>query len=303
VERRSDWAAFLALRAALVLARLGPRGAARASGALLGRLLRTPLGLRRRVADENLAAAFPELSPPERRDLARRMYAHFGRTTADTLRLSARGSRSVVELTDGREEAERLVRQYSAAGRGILVLTGHLGNWELAGAYLSSLIPTSAVVKPPANPWVARYAQAARQRLGIATIPMPEARSGVLRALGDGRAVALVADQGAMRGATWAPFFGRPTKTPEGPGLFAARSGAPVLFGVLLARPDGRYRIVGDVLEEEARGETREVVQRIAEKYRARLEREVRLNPDQYLWTHRLWKRQPAPAAAALGRR
>jgi KDO2-lipid IV(A) lauroyltransferase len=147
------------------------------------------------------------------------------------------------------------------------------------------------VVKPPANPWVARYAEGSRRRLGIETIPMAEARSGVAAALRGGKAVALVADQGAMRGSTWAPFFGRPTKTPEGPGLFAARSGAPVLFGALVALDGGGYRAVLDVLEETAAGDARQVIQRVADRFRARLEEEVRRYPEQYLWTHRLWKR------------
>lgn len=272
------------------------------TGAVLGRLSRRPLGLRRAVTEANLALAFPELSLAERDRLAGRMYAHFGRTMMDTLRFSQAAGPAMLSEAEGRSEAERLVEVYGSRGRGILVLTGHLGNWELAGACLGSLVPTAAVVKPPANAWVARYAEAARRRLGIGTIPMPEARTGVLAALRDGKAVALVADQGAMRGSTWAPFFGRPTKTPEGPGLFAARSGAPVLFGALVSLPGGRYRIIGDVLEEEARGETREVVQRIAEKFRARLEQEVRRYPEQYLWTHRLWKRQPAPPAAPASR-
>lgn len=293
MTRRSDAAVGLALGAALAAARVLPRSLARGLGAALGGLARDPLALRRAVADQNLAIAFPELAPRERAALGRRMYAHFGRMAADILHFAAAGPAALIPLVDG-EEAMRLLRDLLGRGRGLLVLTGHLGNWELAGGWLSSHGATAAaVVKPPSSRLAARYAEATRCRLGIETIPMTEARSGVLAALREARPVALVADQSPIHGSTWVSFFGRPTKTPEGPGLFAARSGAPVVFGAMIAEPGGRFRLSVDVLDEEPRGETREVIERIATRYRARLEQEIRKAPEQYLWTHRLWRRKP----------
>jgi KDO2-lipid IV(A) lauroyltransferase len=284
------------MRAALAGAALLPRPLALAGGAALGRAARDLLGLRRRVTDDNLARAFPDLSPLERDRLARRVYAHFGRMAVDSLRLSALGPRALVPHVVG-GDCVRLLEERLPRGRGVIVLTGHIGNWELAGAYVAARgFPVAAVVKPPANRYVAAHAERVRRRLGIETIPLPEARVGVPEALRAGKAVALVADQGALRSDVWSPFFGQPTKTPPGPGLFAARSGAPVLFGALVAR--GRaYELMGEVVEEEVAGGADEAVQHIADAFRARLEALVRRFPDQYLWTHRLWKHQPAPAA------
>lgn len=299
VRRRSDLALYAALRGALALVRAAPEPVALGAAAALGRIARDVLGLRRAVADQNLALAFPTLPARERRALARRMYAHFGRVAAETLRFSAARARLALPRVRA-EAAVQLHRALLARGRGLIVLTGHLGNWELASAWLASLgQPVAAVVKPPSNRWLARYIDQARRRMGIEPIPMPEARAGVLAALRDNKVVALVADQGPIHGSTWAPFFGRPTKTPEGPGLFAARSGAPVLFGAMVAEPDGGYRVEADLIEDAARGETREVIQRIAERFRERLEAAVRRAPDQYLWTHRLWRRRPPPGWGA----
>jgi KDO2-lipid IV(A) lauroyltransferase len=284
------------LRAALAAASGLPRPLGLRAGAVLGRLLRDPLALRRSVAERNIAAAFPELDAAARAHLARRMYSHFGRMAVDILRFAVRGGVGLPPLVrdDG---ATDTVRELLSRGRGLLILTGHVGNWELAGAYLASVgVPVAAVVKQPSNPYVARYAAAARNRLGIATISFPEARAGVLAALRDGRAVALVADQGALRGSTWSPFFGKPTKTPEGPGLFAARSGAPVAFGALLAEPTGAYRSVFEPMSIETGGGLREVIQQVADSFREKLESLVRTSPEQYLWTHRLWRRQPPGA-------
>jgi Kdo2-lipid IVA lauroyltransferase/acyltransferase len=193
-------------------------------------------------------------------------------------------------------EGDDLLRSLAARGRGVIALVGHHGNWELAGAWAAAMgLPIAAVVKPPSNPWVADYVERARRRVGIETIPSSEARTVVPAALAAGKIVALVADQGAIRSGTWVPFFGRPTQTAEGPGKFAARSGAPVIFGGAVAEPDGRYRGFIEMLDESPSGDAAELVLRIATVYRRRLESVVRLAPEQYLWTHRLWDRQPPP--------
>ncbi len=299
MKRGSDLPAYVAMRAALAGAAVLPRSLALACGAALGSAARG-FGLRRTVTDANLAVAFPELAAAARETLARAVYAHFGRMAVDSLRLSARGPSAIVPHVEGGDSL-RLLEALLRRRKGVIVLTGHVGNWELAGAYVAAAgHPLAAVVKPPSNPYVARHAEAVRRRLGIATIPMPEARSGVAAALAENRVVALVADQGAIRSTTWVPFFGRPTRTPSGPGLFAARTGAPVVFGALVSLPGGRYRVEAEVLAEEVTDEPADAVRRVAELFRARLEATVRRYPDQYLWTHRLWKeRPPAPAPAA----
>ncbi len=296
MRRRSDFSAYLALRALVALVRPWPRTLALSAGAALGRAARDVFALRREVADQNLAAAFPELSAAARRSLARRVYAHFGRVAADSLRLTAGGARAVLPLVRT-VDGEAVLRGLAAQGRGLIMVAGHHGNWELGAAWIAAAgIPIAAVVKPPSNPWVAAYIERGRHAMGIETIPMPEARTAVPQALAAGRVVALVADQGAMRGSTWAPFFGRPTKTAEGPGFFAARTGAPVIFAGMIAEEGGRYRGLIELLDEEPRGEPRELALRIATLFRQRLEAVVRLAPEQYLWTHRLWARQPPGA-------
>jgi KDO2-lipid IV(A) lauroyltransferase len=272
-----------------------PRPLALRAGAAVGALAHAA-GMRRKVTEDNLAVAFPELAPAERAALARRVYTHFGRMAVDSLRLSASGPSALVPHVHG-GEIVRIVGEALAKGRGAIILTGHLGNWELAGAYLAATgFPLAAVVKAPSNPFIARQTARVREGLGIESVDMPDAKTVIPQALRRNRAVALVADQGALRSNIWAPFFGRPTKTPAGPGLFAVRSGAPVLFGALVAAPGDRYELMGEVLVERATGEAEEVGQVIAERYRARLEALVRRFPEQYLWTHRLWKQQPPPA-------
>ena len=292
MRRRSDYPVYLAMRAGLALLGPWPRTAALGMGAALGRAARG-LGLRREVADRNLAQAFPALSAAERVDLARRMYAHFGRVATDSLRLTAGGPSAVLPFVRS-FDGEDLLRSLAAEGRGAIVLTGHLGNWELAAAWAAAIgLPVAGVVKPPSNPWVADLVERSRRTMGIETIPLPEAKTAVPAALAAGKLVGLVADQGAMRSHTWVPFFGRPTQTAEGPGLFAARTGAPVVFGAFLAEAGGGYRGYAELLDGAPQGDATDLIARIATLFRQRLEAAVRLAPEQYLWTHRLWDRAP----------
>jgi KDO2-lipid IV(A) lauroyltransferase len=266
------------------------------AGALLGRGARDVFGLRREVADQNIAAAFPELQPAARAQLARRMYAHFGRVATDSLRLVAGGAHAVLPFVRTFEGID-VLRSLLARGRGVILLAGHHGNWELGGAWVAAAgFPLTGVVKPPSNPWVADYVERSRRRMGIVTIPMPEARSTVPAKLAAGMIVGLVADQGATRSSTWVPFFGKPTQTAEGPGRFAALTGAPVVYAGFVAEADGRYRGFVELLDEAPRGTPDELVPRIATLFRRRLEAAVRLAPEQYLWTHRLWERRPPDA-------
>lgn len=301
MRRRSDFPVYLAFRAFVAGVHALPRGAALGVGALAGRIARAPLGLRRAVAESNLALAFPEMSPAERDDLCRRMFAHWGRMSVEALRAAATGGREVFPLIRGGEEVIRTLLDVQSRGRGVLVLSGHVGNWEGGAAYVAGRgVPVTAVWKPQANPWVAGYLESLRERLGVDAIPMPEAREGVIAALRAGRMVGLVADQAPIRGGSWVPFFGRPTKTFNGPGYVAAQTGAPVLFGGMLADGAGGYRMSVEMLDEHPRGDTDEVVLRITTLYRARLEALVRSAPEQYLWTHRLW-REPPPEGGAAG--
>ena len=294
MRRRSDLPAYLALRAAVAPLLALPRGAALGTGAALGRLARR-FGLRRAVADRNLAIAFPELPQTARDAICTGMFEHFGRLIVDSLRSATNGGREVVPLVHADREVA-LLQDLLRRGRGLLGLTGHLGTWEAGIPFLARHgMPVTAVWKPQANPYVARYLDGLRRGLGLEAIPMPEARHGVPAALRAGKLVAMVADQAPIRGDTRAPFFGRLTRTFAGPGHFAALTGAPVVVGAIFADADGGFRIRIEVLDEAPRGDPEEVVPRLAAQYRAGLERLIRAAPEQYLWTHRLWREEPAP--------
>ena len=184
------------------------------------------------------------------------------------------------------------------AGRGIILVTGHLGNWELGGAYLAARgIPVDAIVRHMANPRFDRYLNLTRASLGIRVVYDDQAVRQTPRALREGRLVAFLADQG-VRGlaSTFVPFFGRPAKTPRGAAVFALRLDAPVLFGAAIRQPNGRYQMAFEPVEVTRSGDRERDTDDIVARYTLALERWVRIAPEQYLWQHRRWRRQPPGA-------
>jgi KDO2-lipid IV(A) lauroyltransferase len=179
-------------------------------------------------------------------------------------------------------------------GRGAIIITGHLGNWEMAGAIVvASGIPLDVVVQRQHNPLFHRDIVAVRERLGMRVIERGGASGTVLDALRAGRAVALVADQNAGRNGVFVPFFGRLASTHRGPALLALRSGAPLFVGCALRAPDGLYDAMIEEVIVDRGGDPEAAVPRITAAYTARLEALVRRAPEQYFWVHKRWKTRP----------
>ncbi len=263
-------------------------------GEKLGALGYRPLGIRKRVVERQIAAAFPDLTPRAVRNLARESYEHLGRTFIESALLDSLGPdglRQLVETVEGWEAIEEVM----AKGKGAVLVTGHIGNWELAGAYVAARgIPLDAIVRGMANPLFEAYINRTRETMGMTVVHDSEAVRRTPRSLRAGRAVAFVADQGVKGlASTFVPFFGRPAKTPRGAAVFALRFDVPVVFVVALRQPNGRYRIVVERIEPPQTGDRDRDVDAIVARFTEHLEKWVRAVPAQYFWQHRRWKRQP----------
>jgi Kdo2-lipid IVA lauroyltransferase/acyltransferase len=283
-----------ATRLVVALLRVPGWRVASAVGALLGRLVYTPIGIRRDVVERHLTAAFPEMSAPERTRTARAAYESLGRTSIETAVLPGTPRDQLLAMV-AETEGWELLDAALAQGKGVILATGHLGNWELGGAYIAARgVPVSAITRRMANPLFDRYLRGTRAAMDVEVIHDAVAVRRVPRALGEGRLIAFLCDQdGIGLASTFVPFFGRPARTPRGPGVFALRLGTPVLFAACLRRPDGRYRIVFDTVPVHDTGDRERDVDAIVAAFTQRLETEVRRTPGQYFWHHRRWKRQP----------
>jgi len=208
--------------------------------------------------------------------------------------LARLGRDAVLDLFEGADGWD-IVEQALAMRKGLIFVTGHLGNWELAGAYVAARgIPLDAIARRMSNPLFDRYVTETRSRIGMVVVHDADAVRRTPRSLRDNRAVAFLADQGVLGlASTFVPFFGRPAKTPRGPAVFALRLRVPVVFGVAVRQPGGKYRLVFEPVLVEDTGDRDRDVDTIVARYTAILERWVRRYPEQYFWHHRRWRRQP----------
>jgi KDO2-lipid IV(A) lauroyltransferase len=271
-------------------------------GERIGRLGYAPLNIRREVVERQLAAVFPEKPRDEIERIALAAYGHLGRTSIETAVLPSYTAAQIIDLFEV-VEGWSIVEERLARGKGLILVTGHLGNWELGGAYLAARgLPIDAVARHMNNPLFDDYLTQTRQRIGMTVVHDEQAVRRVPRSLRSGRAVAFLVDQGAIGlASTWVPFFGRYAKTPRGPAVFALRLGAPVVFGVALRRPSGRYQLTFEPIDAAETGDRESDVDRIVAEYTSVLERWVRRAPEQYLWHHRRWKHQRPGTPPELG--
>jgi KDO2-lipid IV(A) lauroyltransferase len=268
-------------------------------GARIGGLGFAPFKIRREVAEEQIAKAFPELGAIEVSDIARQSYENLGRTAMETMLLSSRSRADVVAMFS-EVEGWHHVEQRLAEGNGLILASGHVGNWEVGGAYLAARgLPFSAVARHMANPLVDRYLTRTRERLGLNVIHDEQAVRKVPRALREGGAVAFLVDQAAAGlASTWVPFFGRLAKTPRGPAVFALRLKAPIVFGGVSRLPDGGFKFSFEPVEVQRTGVLDDDVDAIVAAYTNTLERHIRKVPGQYMWQHRRWKHSPPVTSA-----
>ena len=272
-----------------------PEGVAIRFAALAGLIAGSVLRIRRREVDEHLRLAFPDESRAWRRRTARRSYMHLGREAAVLFRMSGWSGERIadrIRLIDF-----DMVRDATRREEGVVVLTGHLGNWEMAGAGIAAHgLPLDVVGKGMTNRHFERDLFATRERLGMRVIAMDDAPKAVLRSLRQGRVVALLGDQNAHRHGVFVPFFGKLAATARGPALFAIRTGCPVFVGFAVREPGWRQRyvLVARRLEYEISGDLDEDVRSLLLAYHEALEKAIRMAPDQYFWQHRRWKTRPA---------
>jgi KDO2-lipid IV(A) lauroyltransferase len=290
----TDRVQYGALRVVVALLGLVPFRVASAAGAALGRFGYSPLGIRRTVVDNQLEMAYPELSVAERSAIARAAYENLGRVGLETTVLSKLPPGRVLALFHEPHGWEHVTTAL-AAGQGLLLVSGHLGNWELGAGFLAARgVPIEAVARRMNNPLVDGYLTRSRQRLGVTVVFDHDAVKRIPRAVREGHAVALLADQGVKGlAASYVPFFGRLARTPKGPAVFALRFGIPCVLAVVVREPDGRYRMIFEPVPVVDTGDREHDVDAIVAAYTAQLEAIVRRYPGQYLWHHRRWRRQP----------
>ena len=285
---RLEYAALISLSA---IFRTLPVGALYGFAKGIGIFTFSCVRIRRDVTLENLRESFgDDMTERELNEIARKIYINIAITFAEML-LFPKLHGSVLDMVDLDEVS--VIRDVIARGRGLMLVSGHFGSWEMNGASMtSSGIPVVIVAKRQSNPyvdaWVTRYRKQFKMNLISTGAPVKH----LIRALRNGEVVGLISDQDAGSKGVFVPFFGRLASTTRGAAELVLRYGAPLVVCMTVRLSQGKYKTL--VREVEVRsGDT---VESLTARYTKVMEDIIRLYPEQYFWMHRRWKTRPGVA-------
>jgi KDO2-lipid IV(A) lauroyltransferase len=251
----------------------------------------------RQVGLDNLKHAYGDaMSETERDQVVRGVYRHFCTMLIEILHLPRKMHWSTWRDWFVLEGHGPLLDLFMGGKRPIIFLTGHYGNWEMAGYVFGMFgFPTVSVARALDNPYLERYLRSFRERTGQQLIPKTGGFDQMVEVLRSNRALSFLADQDAGQRGLFVDFFGRPASTHKAIALLAIEHQAPVIVGV--ARrigPGFRYEFFCEEVIDPAELEgTADDVRLLTQRYTSALERLIRQDPTQYLWLHRRWKHQP----------
>ena len=273
-----------------------PRTSARGLAGALASAVYLAFGRLRRVGQRNLELAFPQQTQVWRDNVLRGVYRHLGWQLVEFCRMeqyTAQNTRQWIR-TEGLE-------RYLAArerGKGVLVLTGHLGAWELSSLYHSLMgFPMGMVIRRLDNRLLDGFVNGIRCMHGNKVLHKDDFARGLLKAMHDGETVGILMDTNMTPPqGMFVNFFGRSACTASGLARVALKTGAAVVPGFMLWEP-GEQRYVlhfGEELHLARSGDHEADVLAATQQCAAVTEAWIRRYPDQWLWIHRRWKTRPA---------
>ncbi len=289
------WIEYAAAWTILKAVSLAPRALALRAGQAVGAFACLVLPHLRRRAEINLRLAFPDLDERERARIKRGAFRNLGRLLGEISQFPRlnRDNISSIVVYEGLENYLNAV----AEGRGVILLTGHIGAWELS-VYAHSIYgrPMSFLARRIDNPLVERLAESYRSRYGNRSIDKKGSVREVLKTLKSGGVVGILADLNASREeGVFCDFFGVPACSTAGVATLALRTGAAVLPGYLVWDEKARiHRLHFEPpIETINTGNQKEDVIANTARYAKVLESIIRRYPDQWLWIHRRWRTRP----------
>jgi KDO2-lipid IV(A) lauroyltransferase len=295
--RFQNRAEYVVLRGAVGILAALPLGVALRVGEALAWFVWIVAAPLRRVGMINLGIAFPDKPPAERRRILRESLLNFGRMVAELAhlpQLTDEQLRDMVEFEDETWWREAIGWERPT---GVLILSGHFGNWELlVYAHGRRGHPVTMVHRAMRNPLIDRWLHQVRGRAGTRLVRKARAATEVLRALREKQLLVLPFDQNSTRGlGVFVDFFGEPACTNAGIARIGLRAGAPVVPAFIVRQGgSARHRVyVLPIIELENTGDPHADVERNTARLSAVFEDMVRRFPEQWLWVHKRWKTRP----------
>ena len=284
---RRFWA-YLLVKTLLSVARVLPRPVGRAAFGRLGMLAFLVLKRSRSIALVNLKLVYGQAcSDHDARQLASKAFVNMGRFAFDVASMGRQtpdSIRTIVKIR-GQHHLDKAL----AAGRGVIAVTGHIGNWELLGAYLALVgYPVNVVATTLRDSRLNDVLIDLRRSVGLSVLERSKGLRQAFRCLKRGEILGILIDQDTSVDSVIVDFLGRPAKTAVGPVKLATRTGAAVVPMAMLMREDGDYEIV--VREPVRLGGNGSTLEDDVGKCSKAVEHFIRKEPCQWVWMHRRWK-------------
>jgi KDO2-lipid IV(A) lauroyltransferase len=243
----------------------------------------------RKYVRANLEAIFPEKSYTEIRRIRRAVFRNFAKYLVDFFRLC----RLDKEYIDKNIRLENLhyLDEALSRGRGVIALSIHIGNWELAGVTTALLgYPIWAVALSHRHRKVNEFFNSQRQAKGLKVIPIGRAVRQCLSLLNNNAMVALLGDRNIAGRGLAMEFLGRVTLLPIGPASFSLKTGAPIVPGFMLRQKDDKFILrFEQPIELLPSGNTQKDVSSLIKKYKVVMERYIRQYPEQWYMFRKFW--------------
>jgi len=267
-------------------------------GAALGRLaFLVATGERRRALRHMRIALGAEYREEQLHALVRGCFEHLGRSAGELLAIRSGRVRpeELVVLDDA--DRERVDRA-RALGRGLIGVTGHLGNWEVMAMGVAALgFPVNTVARRSYDPRFDRMIESFRKEHGVHCLYRRDPDLGQRAAdlLARNEMLGLLIDQDTRVPSVFADFFGRPAATPLGASWLARRHDCPLLTFFTFRRDDGRHQVVvSDPIPPSHATDLQQALAEDTAEYNRRIEAQIREHPEQWVWMHQRWKTRPA---------
>ncbi|MBP6001962.1 MAG: lysophospholipid acyltransferase family protein [Pyrinomonadaceae bacterium] len=302
-------AEYAAVRAVLGALGLLPRRVSLAVCFVLTRLGYYAIGGLRRVGMRNLEIAFPEMPDDERRRILKGTFENIGRVLGEVSQMHKMTPERLAKIVDFNLDAQSLdlYAKNKATGRGVLIVTGHFGNWELMVLGFAAIHePMAYLARPLDNPLIEDLTVRMRTRYGNRPINKTNSAMICIRELREGGILGILADVNAHpKEGVFVPFFGVPACTTSGAAMIAIRSNAWI-YPTFCAwdKAAGKYKLVhGKLIEPANTGDRKADIVTTTAEYTAEIEKVIRQYPEQWMWIHKRWKTRPPGEGDIYGRK
>jgi Kdo2-lipid IVA lauroyltransferase/acyltransferase len=261
------------------------------AGGVVGRVAYFLLPRERNRTIAHLSQVFADKDRAWIRRTARRCFVHLGKALLEVMLMSPRRLSQVVEIK-GKEN----LRTALDKGKGVIYVTGHIGNWEIMAHSVAAMHPLSVIAAPIEPEQVNDTIVGLRANMGVRTIlrSRPGAAKELIRAFRENRILGILIDQDTDVESSFVDFMGKPAWTPTAAASMAIKFGAPVVFGFIQRVRDDRHVVsIEGPLDLTNSGDTEKDIIAATAMLTKKIEDCIRNNPEQWVWMHRRWRRQP----------